>query len=403
MSVWGRRGFTPLVSSATVSEVGSQVSVLVLPVIAATVLTATPWQMGVLAAAGTAAFLVIGLPAGALVDRWRPRRVMVVCDLVRALLLVTVPLAFLGGGLSFAQLVAVAFAVGVATVFGDVAAQSILPALVARDDLVRANSVLMTGTTAAEVAGPGLGGLLLRVVSAPAALLADVVSFLASALLLLRVPAPARPERTEDRALGAEIVAGLRYVLGRPILRRITLCTATVNLAGGLRDAVLVLFALRDLALSPSLLGLVLSVGAAGGVVGAVAAGPLAGLVGQARIVPVGALALLPFTALTAVAGAAPAVLLVISAAGIGAATVVYNVAQLSMRQRACPPELLGRMNASIRTVVWGSPPLGALAGGALAGVVGNVAVLWGAVVLTALGSLPVLLSPLRRDEVPDP
>ena len=402
MSIRRRRGFAPLFASATVSEAGSRVTVLVVPVIGATTLAAGPFAMGVLSAAGMAAFLVVGLPAGALVDRWRPRRVMVVCDLVRAALLVSVPAVGVLGVLTFAQLVVVAFAVGVATVFADVAAQSVLPSLVGGDDLVRANSVLMTGTSAAEVAGPGLGGLLLRVLAAPLVLLVDVLSFLVSAVLLLRVPAPPRPEQSGPRrSLGAEIGEGLRYVLGHPVLRRITLCTALVNLGSGLREAVVVLFALRELGLSPSAFGLVLSVGAAGGLLGAAAAGPLAGIVGQARIVPVAALATVPFVALTALAGAAPAVLLAVSSAGFAGAAVVYNVAQVSMRQRTCPPELLGRMNASIRTIVWGTPPLGALIGGALAGVVGFVPVLWAAAAAMALGALPVLLSSLRRNQLP--
>jgi MFS family permease len=400
VSVWRRPGFTPLVTSATVSEVGSQVSVLVLPVLAATVLAATPWEMGVLAAAGTAPFLVVGLPAGALVDRWRPRRVMVVCDLVRAGLLVTVPLVAWFGGLGLAQAVAVAFAVGVATVFADVAAQSILPALVDRDDLVRANSVLMTGASAAEVAGPGLGGLLLRVVSAPAALLADVASFLLSAVFLRRVPAPARPPGSGRRALLREIAEGLRYVVGHPVIRRITLCTAGINLASGLREAVVVLFALRTLGLSPSTLGVVLSVGAVGGVLGALTAGRLADLVGQGRVVPLAALLEVPSVALTPLAHGA--VLLAVSAAGAAFAAVAYNVAQVSMRQRTCPPELLGRMNASIRTLVFGTPPVGALLGGALAGALGLVPVLWVAVAVTVVAAVPVVFSPLLRDELPE-
>ncbi|WP_018335260.1 MFS transporter [Actinomycetospora chiangmaiensis] len=399
MSPWRRRGFPSLVTSATVSEVGSQVSVLVLPVIAATVLAATPWEMGVLSAAGMAPFLVVGLPAGALVDRWRPRRVMVVCDLVRALLLVTVPLTAWLGGFSPGQLVAVAFAVGVATVFGDVASQSILPGLVDRDDLVRANSVLMTGATAAQVAGPGVGGLLLRVVSAPVALLADVASFLLSALLLLRVPAPPRPVPSRRRALLAEIAEGLRYVVGHPVIRRITVCTAGINLASGLRDAVVVLFALRTLGLSPSTLGLTLSVGAVGGVLGAVSAGRLADLVGQGRVVPLMALVEVPFAALTPLADGA--VLLAVSSAGVAFVAVAYNVAQVSMRQRTCPPALLGRMNASIRTVVWGTPPVGALIGGGLAGALGLATVLWIAAGVTLLAAAPVVFSPLLRNELP--
>jgi uncharacterized protein (TIGR03083 family) len=401
VSLWRRPGFTPLLTSATVSEAGSQVTALVLPVLAATVLAATPWQMGVLAACTTAAFLVVGLPAGALVDRWRPRRVMVVCDVVRGALLVTVPVVAWAGALTLTQLVVVALGVGTATVFADVSSQSMLPALVGRDELVRANSLLMTGASAAEVSGPGLGGLLLRIVSAPVALLADVVSFLVSAVLLTAVPAPPRPARSGRRALLAEIAEGLRYVVGHPVIRRVTLCTAGLNLASGARDAVIVLFALRTLGLSPSTWGVVVSIGAVGGVLGALSSGRLADLVGQGRIVPLAALIEVPSVALTPLARGA--VLLAVSAAGASFSAVAYNVAQVSMRQRSCPPELLGRMNASIRTLVWGTPPVGALVGGGLAGVLGLVPVLWIAVAVTLVAVVPVVLSPLLRDEVPAP
>jgi MFS family permease len=405
-TVFRRRGVGLLFASATVSETGNRVTGLVLPVLAATVLSASPWQMGVLQACAMGAWVVVGLPAGALVDRWRPRRVMVVCDLLRAALLVSVPLVSWTGGLSLAQLFVVAFALGLATVFADVAYQSVLPGLVPAAELVDANSVLLAGTSAAEVAGPGVGGALLRVVAAPMALLADVASFLGSALLLCGVPSPTRPIRGADRvrSLRAEIGEGLRFVLGHPVLRRIVICTGVTNAASGLRMALLVLFALRELGLSASALGLVLSIGAVGGIAGAAALGVLSRMVGRARVIPLSALGFAPFAALTPLATlGAPAVWLAVSTGGLAFVSVAYNVSQLSLRQMACPPELLGRMNASVRTIVLGTPPLGALAGGLLAGWWGFGPVLWLAVGAMAAAAIPVVLSPLWRDKVPEP
>lgn len=405
-TVFRRRGVWLLFASATVSETGNRVTGLVLPVLAATVLSASPWQMGVLQACAMGAWVVMGLPAGALVDRWRPRQVMVVCDLLRAALLVSVPLVGWTGELSLMQLFVVAFALGLATVFADVASQSVLPGLVSPAELVDANSVLLAGTSAAEVAGPGVGGALLRVVAAPVALLADVASFLGSAVLLCAVPSPTRPVRGADRvrSLRAEIGEGLRFVLGHPVLRRIVICTAVTNAASGLRMALLVLFALRELGLTASALGLVLSIGAVGGIAGAAAPGLLSRMVGRARVIPLAALGFAPFAALTPLAAlGAPAVWLAVSTGGLAFVSVAYNVSQLSLRQMACPPELLGRMNASVRTIVLGTPPLGALTGGLLAGWWGFGPVLWLAVGAMAAAAVPVVLSPLWRDQVPGP
>jgi MFS family permease len=206
------------------------------------------------------------------------------------------------------------------------------------------------------------------------------------------------------RSLRAEIGEGVRFVLGHPVLRRIVICTGVTNAASGLRMALLVLFALRELDLSASALGVVLSVGAVGGIAGAATLGPLSRKIGRARLIPLAALGFAPFAALTPLATlGAPAVWLAVSTGGLAFVSVAYNVSQLSLRQLACPPELLGRMNASIRTIVFGTPPLGALAGGLLAEWWGFVPVLWLAVGVMAAAAVPVVCSPLSRDRAPEP
>ncbi|OMQ15163.1 MFS transporter, partial [Modestobacter sp. VKM Ac-2676] len=255
--------FRRLWAAETVSQVGTQVTLLALPVLAVSLLDATPLEMGFLTALETAAFLLIGLPAGAWVDRWRRKRVLVTADLVRAVVLGTLPLAYLVDALTLGQLFVVAALTGTATVFFDVAYQSYLPALVDRDQLVDGNGKLEASRAVAQVAGPGITGVLLRVMGAPLLVALDAASFLVSALFLGRIQRPdVVPDRAGRRSLRAEIGEGLSFVVRQPLLRRIVACTATSNLFSSITTTLLVLFALRELELSESTVGLVFSAGA---------------------------------------------------------------------------------------------------------------------------------------------
>jgi MFS family permease len=404
-SLLRHRDFRQLWAAETVSQVGTQVTMLALPVVAVTVLDATPLQMGVLTALETAAFLLIGLPAGAWVDRWRRRRVLVTADLVRAVVLATLPVAYLLDVLTLGQLFAVAAVTGAATVFFDVAYQSYLPALVDRDQLVDGNGKLEASRAVAHVAGPGATGVLLRLLGAPLLIAVDAVSYLVSALFIGRIGTPdVVPDRAARRPLRTEIAEGLGFVVRHPLLRRIVACTGTGNLFGSITSTLLVLFALRELGLSESTLGLALSAGAVGGLLGAGTAARFARRVGEGRAIPLSAALLVPFTALTPLADlGAPVVLLVVSMFGFSWAVVVYNVTQVSFRQRLCPPGLLGRMNASVRFIVFGTMPLGGLLGGVLGTWLGVVPALWVGVAGSALACLPVVLSPLlTMGDLPD-
>ncbi|MGY1750833.1 MFS transporter [Modestobacter sp. SYSU DS0511] len=397
--------FRRLWAAETVSQVGTQVTLLALPVLAVSLLDATPLQMGFLTALETAAFLLIGLPAGAWVDRWRRRRVLVTADLVRAGVLGTLPLAYLLDVLSLGQLFVVAALTGTATVFFDVAYQSYLPALVDRDQLVDGNGKLEASRAVAQVAGPGVTGVLLRVMGAPLLIALDAASFLVSALFLSRIRRPdVVPDRAGRRSLRAEIGEGLRFVVRQPLLRRIVACTATSNLFSSITTTLLVLYALRELDLSESTLGLVFSAGAVGGLVGAATAARFARWLGEGRAIPLSVLAMLPFTALTPLAAlGAPLVLLTLGQLGFSWAVVVYNVTQVSFRQRLCPPALLGRMNASVRFIVFGTMPLGGLLGGVLGTWLGVLPTLWIAAAGQVLAAGWVVASPLLHlRELPD-
>jgi MFS family permease len=396
-SLLRHRDFRQLWAAETVSQVGTQVTMLALPVIAVTLLDATPLQMGVLTALETAAFLLVGLPAGAWVDRWRRKRVLVTADLVRAVVLATLPVAYLADLLSLGQLFVVAAVTGTATVFFDVAYQSYLPALVDPDQLVDGNGKLEASRAVAHVAGPGATGVLLRVLGAPLLIVVDAVSFLLSALFIGRIRTPdAVPDRADRRPLRTEIGEGLSFVVRHPLLRRIVACTGTGNLFGAMTNALLVLYVIRTLGLSEATLGLVFSLGALGGLLGAATAARVARLVGEGRSIPLSAVTFAAAGAFVPLAATgAPVVLLTTGWFVLSWSTVVYNVTQVSFRQRLCPPGLLGRMNASVRFIVFGGMPLGGLLGGVLGEWLGVLPALWIATAGGFLAFLPVLFSPL--------
>ncbi|EHR62470.1 MFS transporter [Saccharomonospora cyanea] len=397
-TLWWHRDFRLLWAGETASQFGTFVSRTVLPVLAVTTLAATPLEMGVLTAAENAAFLVLGLPAGVWVDRVRRRPVMVWADLLRGLLLLTVPVAWWLGVLTLAHLVAVATLVGVATVFFDVAYQSYLPSLVGREKLIEGNAKLQASQSVANVAGPGLAGTLTHLAGAANALVTVGGSYLASAWLLRRIRAEEpSPERDGPVRLRAQVAEGLRFVFGSPALRAITLCTASGNLMGGAFTAVEVLFLTRDLRLSPGEVGWALACHGFGGVLGAVTAGwclRRIGLVRAVWLVP-----LLTWPAQLLVPLSEPGWRVTLAGVGfvaVGYGVIVYNVAQVSYRQTLCPDHLLGRMNASVRFVVWGVLPIGGLLGGVLGETLGVRTTVWLTSAGLACSALWALLLPLR-------
>lgn len=397
--LWHHLDFRRLWIGETVSQLGSMISGLALPLVAILVLHATVFEVGLLTAFESAAFLIIGLPAGAWVDRMRFRWVLVVNDVLRAVALGSVPLAQLAGVLTIWQLYVVAVVVGVCTVFFDVAYQSYLPQLVERDLLVEGNSKLQASESVSQIAGPSLGGVLIQALTAPYAVLLDAVSFLWSASWVLSIGArPPRPARKPDRRLGREIGEGLRFVLGNRLLRSIALCTGSSNLFGAMNGAVFYVLLARDLGLSAGWIGAITSTSAIGGLVGSLVARRFAERVGQGPaiwlsvviIAPTGFVA--PFVHRDLSLG-----LLALAQVVMWMGVVVYNITQVSFRQGLCPPDLLGRMNATMRFLVWGTMPLGGLVGGVLGAAIGVRQTLLVVAIGSSLTFLPVFFSPLRR------
>ncbi len=362
-SLWRHRDFRLIWAGDTVSVFGMQLVGLAIPVMAVQRLGATPLQMGVLAALQMAAFVVISLPAGAWVDRWRKKRVIVVGDLSRAAVLLLLPMLWLFDVLAMWQMYAVALVSGAITVFFDVANQSYLPEIVQSDQIAEGNAKLSASQQTAGVVGPAAGAGLIRAIGSPLAIAVTSVCMAASSLLVSRVKHQEVPKLRESRRpLRREIAEGMSFVIRHPLLVRITACTGLSNLTSGLADALFIIFVLRTLNLNETTLGLIFSVGAIGGLLGAVTARAFARWVGEGRSIPLAAL-MMPIAGIsTPLASVLPPIPTLIIGGFVSSwAVVVYNIVQVSFRQRLCPKPLLGRMNASIRFLVWGPIPVVAL------------------------------------------
>jgi MFS family permease len=410
-SLFRERDFLRLFTAETISELGSQVSLLALPLVAITLLHSSTFEVGALTAVELTPFLLFGLPAGAIVDRLSRRRVLVTCDIGRAILLATIPIAYAFDDLSYTQLLIVVFFTGTMTVFFDVAYQSILPSLVARDRLPDGNAKLEISRSAAQLAGPGVGGLLVQWIRAAAAVSADAISFVLSAIFIFGIRAkepPVEPiAETESRlrTLAHEIKEGLHYVLGHRVLRLIAGATATSNLFGAMTTAVWLLYAVRELHYSAGAVGLALTLGYLGALAAAITTaritralklGPsiVAGMV----IACIGTL-LLP---LAPQSNAWP--WFVASYILLNFGSSFYNINQVSMRQAITPDRMLGRMNATMRFMVWGTMPIGSLIGGVLGATIGLRQTLWVGALGSFLAILWLLGKPVREmREMPAP
>jgi MFS family permease len=384
----------------TISQFGTQLSILALPVLAVKVLDAGEFEMGLLGFCEYLAFLVIGLPAGAWVDRWRKKQVLVAGDVVRAVALASLPLAWLLDVLTFPQMLVVALVIGMCTVFFDVAYQSYLPDLVDQDDISEGNAKLQASQSVAMIGGPAIAGGLIKLVGAPLTIAIDALSFLGSAFFIRRIDhLDTPPPRENRRSLVVEIREGLAFVLKNPLLWRITASTGISNFFSNVTGVMLVLFCIRDLGLDPGDIGIAMGLGAAGGLLGALLTPRINRLVGEGRTIPLASLFWIPAGLMMPLAGTyiPPMLALTASSLLLTFAVVVYNVTQVSFRQRLCPRPLLGRMNASIRFLVWGVMPIGAFVGGVLGEQVGPRNVFWIGLVGSALAALPVLFSPLVR------
>ncbi len=392
-----RAAFRRYWAAQTVSLLGDQVTLLALPLLAVLAIGAGPAGMGYLTAAALLPHLFFSLPAGAWVDR-RPgrRRVMVVADLGRAGLLLAVPLLWWADALTLPLLCAVAFALGTLTVFFEVAHSSLFAALVQRPDYLGANGLLNGSRAMSYVAGPSAGGLFVQVLTAPVALVADALSYLASAVLLTRVEVD---EHAAPHRQGLGMAAGVRYVVRSPVLRPILLGTTTLNLFNYMFAALFVLYVTTELAVSPGTLGLVVGVGSVGGLLGAAITGRVSRRIGIGPALIVGLVVFpAPLILVPLAGGPQPVILTLLLAAEFFSAlgVMVLDITVGSVQTAATPERMLAVVAGFKRTVNYGIRPVGALLGGALGPVAGVRPALWIATVGALLGVVWVLLSPVR-------
>ena len=365
-------------TASTVSNVGDAVTTVALPLTAVTVLHASSFAVSSLTAATFAAWVLIGLPAGVVVHRLPLRATQVTMDLVRAMALLSVPIAAWLHVLSIAQLVCVALLVGLATVVFDVGNSTMLVTVVSKAELTKRNS-LTSGTFAVtQTAGPSLGGVLVQLAGAAGALVADVASYVVSAAVLSRLPRADAGAVDRDVTVRQAIRDGWRYVMGHPVIRPCVAMAMSVNLVCGGLMALTPLFLVRTLHAPLGVVGVLMATDGAGSLLGAAVTTRLARRFGSARTLVVAssfgaALALL----MPLATSGAGLVVFGLGNAGFAAGVVVLSVLTRTHRQETSPPELLSRVMATVRFVSWGVIPIGALLAGLLASTFSIRSALW--------------------------
>jgi MFS family permease len=408
-ALWSHPDFLRMWTGQSISELGSQVSQLAIPWLAAVSLHASPIAFSLLGVLGFLPFILFALPAGVWVDRLRRRQVLIVGDAARAVLLAIIPILWALGVLQIWHLLVLQFVIGIFTVFFDVAYQSYLPALIEREHLVDGNSKLQLTVAVAQVAGPSASGGLIAAITAPYAIVADAASFAISSLFLIRMKhrenLPRQDADEERPKMWPQVKEGLAWVLGNRNLRAVAGCTGTSNFCSSLLFAIGLLYFVRVLHLSSVEVGAVFAVGSVGSIVGALLANRLQRRLGVGNsIVYTAVLFSIGGLAFPLAPRSFPLPVLMAGMALFGFGAVAYNIVQVSYRQAITPERLQGRMNAAMRWVVWGTIPLGTLAGGAIAQAFSLKAALWTGAILGVPTFLWVLFSPLRSiREMPAP
>ena len=393
----------------SISVFGDQITLLALPIVAVLVLNADPAQMGLLTAVGLLPHLLFSLPAGVWLDRiHRRRRLMVISDVVRAGVIALVPLAFVLNVLSIELLFVLTFVVGTVAVFFDLAWLTLVTAVARRDQLVEANAMLNASRSVSAVGGPAIAGVLIQVLTAPIALLADAVSYLASALFLSRVRTPDPPVEHDPGTIREQLGAGMSFLVRDPIMRPAVFSVATMNLFNFAFQGLFILFATRHLGLDPGVLGLALGAGAVGGVVGAVVASPLGRRIGIGPGYIIG-LILFPAAAILiplaqGLPFAAIVVILIVAEFAGGLGVMILDINGGALLIARTPARIRGRAGGAFRFVNMGVRPIGATIGGILGSLIGVRETLLIVTVAQLVGLLWLIGSPIPRlRDLPEP
>jgi MFS family permease len=389
----------------TISEFGSNITREGLPLTAVILLAATPEQMGLLTAISSLPVLLIGLFAGVWIDRHRRRPVMIITDLGRMLILLSVPAFALAGMLSIEFLYVVAVVTSILSLFFEVAYRSVLPSLINRENLLEGNTKLATTASLAEIGGPAVAGLLVQWISAPLAIFFDAISFVFSAVstALIRTPEPPPSSHTENTSVWREIVQGFGVIASQPTLRTLAIGAGLRAFFGSMIGTLYALYAIRVLGLTPGTLGFLIAAGGVGALTGALLASRLPRRFGLgntltgALLVSAGINLLIPSAMGTPLAAAG---ILIVGQLIGDAAMMVYEVNEISLRQMLVPNRLLGRANASIGFLTQGIAPVGALVAGVIAGTSGERWTLWIAVFGILCTAIWTWLSPVRHADM---
>jgi predicted MFS family arabinose efflux permease len=398
-----QRNFRLFWAGETISEFGNSVTLVVIPLVAIDTLHTSTFIVTLLTAMVWLPWVVIGVPAGAWVDRLPPRRVMLACDAVSAAVYASVPVAAWCGVLTVAQLIAVTLIAGSATVFFNSAYQVLLPGVVDEADLAEGNAKLLGSREVAQIGGPGLGGLLAQAGGPVTGLLADAVSFAVSFCCLTAMQPP-RDRRSGGPAAGG-MLDGLRFAWRDPHVRAMTAFSSLANLALTGVDALIVVFLVRTLGLSSAAAGLIMASLGVGGVLGAFAARPLGRRFGTARalltVIPGG----LCFALLLPLADKGPRLAFAcVALVCAGSVVVIANVIFDSFMQTYVSPDIFGRVTSATGAVMFAMMPVGALLAGVLATALGVRGALWILTALIAASGLTFLLTPMRHlRDLPQP
>jgi MFS family permease len=404
-SPFAHRDFRFLLIGQTTSQFGTQVSAVAIPLLAVLTLHASPFEVGLISASSTLAFALIGLPAGAWLDRWPRRPVLIAGDVARALLLASIPVAEALDALSVAQLVSVSLLAGFARVFFDVGYQSYLPSVIGKDQVLTGNSAMELLRASGQIAGPGIGGVLVSLIGAAAVVFVDAGTFVVSAITLFAIRSRERIHEVGARRtpLRAQIAEGVAFVARNRVLRSVAIASGLSNFGFAIASAVNMIFLSRTLGLSAPAIGVILAAGAATVMAGAACTPHLSRLVGSARIIWLSLTVTGPLSLIGVLAQPGRLVVLVVVGSAAGEfGQIVYAITSVSVRQRLCPDRMLGRVNATTRVMIMGLFPLGALIGGGLGDLIGARPTLAVSGVAVLVSPVPVYLALRRTRAVED-
>jgi MFS family permease len=404
--LWHHSDFKKLWLGDSITQFTSQVTNLAVPTIAILLLDATPFQVGVVGTLTFISYPTLGLFVGVLTDRFRRKRIMILTNLLRMITLATVPFSYYIHALSIYQLYLVALSMGICSVFFDISYQAYLPSLVDREDVVEGNQKLQLSASAAQVGGPVMASGLMGLLGAAYAIFIDVFGFLASAVTLTTIkkgePKPDPPEG--GRNFFNEMKEGISVVAKNKMLWTMAGCTATLNLGGNIFNVVLLLYAYRLLHLSQQVIGVPFSIGALGFLIGVLVSNRLTSKLGVGRTIAITALSTSTvIVSLFATLGY-PILVLGVAQFFSSLGVAAYNINTVSLRQIITPDRVQGRMNATMRSIIWGTLPLGAFLGGLLGASIGIVSTMIVGVAVSALSFLWIVLGPvIKQKDFPQP